>query len=154
MLVSVSTVYAQSAAASASVTIMSPVVFSKTEDISFNTLTLNTASSQEVVLISGGLGFHSLYIPKISIFKPTQKGVFTIYGCTDNFYSISTQLVIKLLHSNGEEHIYAQSMIDESSLINSVGERSIIVDAKVYVDHTQLAGSYTSKNFTLTINFN
>ncbi len=155
MMISVSTVNAQSAAtATAAVTVISPVVFSKIEDISFKSIPVNSSSSQELIVSGGGQKFHTLYIPKILSVKNTNKGVFRITTNSENYFSISSDDIITLIQSNRVDKIYGQSTIDESLINIKTGETELIVDTKVFFDHTQLPGLYTSKNFTVTVNFN
>lgn len=154
LLTSASSVHAQSAAVSASVTIISSVIFLKTEDIWYDKMFLNSNSFEELILTNGGQSNRSLYIPKIFSFENTKKAVFSIYANDANFYSISSKEVITLIHNNGQEHMYGKATIEETSLLNSLGNRDILVNTKVYFDHSQLPGLYTSKNFTVTVNFN
>jgi hypothetical protein len=151
MMVTLTVVKAQSMAGStASATIMNPVIFSLTEDISFNILEISEPETQELVSKSGGNGYHSLFIPKTAMIETSEKAVFSIENSSGEIYSISTTSIITLTHSNNNDSILAQPFLEE----NASSKGIIGVDVKLYVDKFQLPGRYTSNDFVINLHFN
>ena len=151
MIVSLTNIKAQfTTGSTATATIMNPVIFSMTDDISFNILEVGELETQELVSKRGGNGFHSLFIPKTTSVETSEKAVFSIENSSGDIYSISTTSIITLTHSNNDDSILAQTFLDENSSTKGI----IAVDVKLFLDNSLMQGRYSSNDFVINIHFN
>lgn len=151
--------YAQIAASASSfATIISPITISKSTDLNFGNISIQSTATGSLSLTLAPNGSR---IITQGITLPVQAGTvsaatFSIGGEGNFTYAINLPTSITLTHSNGSQTITASSFtsnpINTGQLSNGI--QTVSVGATLTISSGQLPGVYTSGTFDVTVAYN
>ena len=144
------------ATATASATIISPISISKNSDMSFGNIAVQSGSGGTVVLAPAGTRTSTTGVSLPAINGTVTAATFTVTGSGASTYVVTLPTTVTLTHSGGVESMSAGSFTSNPSGtgVLSGGTQDIAVGATLTVGAAQLAGTYTSGNFNVTVNYN
>jgi hypothetical protein len=151
-------VFAQaSATANASATIVTPISISKTVDMNFGNVAVQTATGGTVVMTPAGVRSATGGVTLPTTVGTVAAAVFTVSGQGNYTYAItlpSTDLTI----TNGSSTMAVNTFTSNPSptgTLSAGGTQTLSVGATLNVSAAQAAGLYTSASpFTVTVNYN
>jgi len=149
------TVSAQvTATATGSATIITPIAISKTTDMNFGNLAVSTAPGT-IVLAPAGTRTKTGGVTLPAVTGTFGAAVFHVTGSTGSTYSIT--LPSTYIISDGASHnmtIDTFTSTPSSTGTLTGGAQDIQVGATLNVAGSQVAGTYTSTGFPVTVNYN
>ncbi len=152
-----STSFAQSTAtATATATIVTPISISKTADMSFGNIAVQTSTGGTVVLAPAGTRTSTSGVTLPATAGTVTAAGFTVTGSGSYTYTITLPTTVTLTHSGGVETMDAGSFTSNPSGTGTLssGTQNVAVGSTLTVSAGQLAGVYTSANFNVTVNYN
>ncbi len=150
-------VNAQSTAtATASATIVTPISISKTSDMSFGNISVQSGTGGIVILAPNGSRTRTAGVTLPAITGTVSAAGFTVSGEGNYTYDITLPSTVTLTHSGGVQTMAANSFTSNPSGTGqlSSGSQNVAVGATLTVAAGQLAGVYTSSTFDVTVNYN
>lgn len=150
-------VKAQSTAtATATATIITPISISKNSDMSFGNLAVQSGTGGTVVLAPAGTRTSTSGVTLPTAAGTVSAATFTVTGSGSSTYAITLPTTVTLTHSGGVQTMSAGTFTSNPSSTGTLssGTQNIAVGATLTVGAAQLAGTYTSGNFNVTVNYN
>lgn len=144
------------ATATATATIVSPISISKNTDMSFGNIAVQSGTGGTVVLAPAGTRTATSGVTLPATGGSVTAASFTVNGTGSYTYAITLPTSVTLTHSGGVETMAATSFTSNPSGTGALssGTQDIAVGATLTVAAGQLAGTYTSGNFDVTVNYN
>lgn len=145
--------FAQSATATATAVIVSPIAISRTADMSFGNIIADTDGGTVVLVPAGTRTLNGLTSP--SIVGTVTAASFTVTGLTGATYSIT--LPANHTISSGGNNMVVDTFTSNPSGTGTLtgGTETLNVGATLNVGGAQPAGTYTNAaGFTVTVNYN
>ncbi len=144
------------ATATATATVITPISISKTADMNFGNLAVQSATGGTVVLAPAGTRSSTSGVTLPSATGTVTAAAFTVSGSGSSTYAITLPGSVTLTHSGGVQTMAASSFTSNPSSTGTLssGTQNISVGATLTVAAGQLAGVYTSGNFNVTVNYN
>ena len=152
-----SQIHAQATAtATATATVVTPISIAKNADMSFGNLAVQTATGGTVVLAPAGTRTRTSGVTLPATTGTVTAASFTVTGNGSYTYAITLPATVTLTHSGGVQTMTASSFTSNPSVTGALssGTQDIAVGATLTVAAAQLAGVYTSGNFSVTVNYN
>lgn len=144
------------ATATATATVITPISISKTADMSFGNLAVQASTGGTVVLDPAGTrsGTSGVTLPAAA--GTVTAAAFTVTGSGSSTYSISLPSSVTLTRASGSETMAASSFTSNPSATGTLsgGTQNVSVGATLTVAAGQVAGTYNSGNFSVTVNYN
>lgn len=153
-------VFAQtSATANASATIVTPISISKTVDMNFGNVAVQTSTGGTVVMTPGGVRSATGGVTLPTTSGTVTAATFTVSGQATYTYSItlpSTDLTITSGSNTMAVNTFTSNPASTGSgTLSAGGTQTLTVGATLNVAAAQAAGLYTSATpFTVTVNYN
>ena len=144
------------ATATATATIVTPISIAKNTDMSFGNIAVQTATGGTVVLAPAGTRTRTSGVTLPATTGTVTAASFTVTGNGSYTYAITLPTTVTLTHSGGVQTMTASSFTSNPSGTGALssGTQDISVGATLTVAAAQLAGVYTSGNFSVTVNYN
>jgi hypothetical protein len=144
------------ATATATATVITPISISKNADMSFGNIAVQSATGGTVVLDPAGTRTSTSGVTLPTAAGTVTAAAFTVSGSGSSTYAITLPTTVTLTHSGGVQTMSAGSFTSNplSTGTLSSGTQDIAVGATLTVGAAQLAGTYTSGNFNVTVNYN
>jgi len=144
------------ATATATATVVTPISISKNADMSFGNIAVASGSGGTVVLATAGTRTSTGGVTLPATAGTVTAASFTVNGTGSYTYTITLPSSVTLTHSGGVETMDAGSFTSNPSTTGTLssGTQNIAVGATLTVAAAQLAGTYTSGNFNVTVNYN
>ncbi len=144
------------ATATATATVITPISISKTTDMSFGNLAVQSGTGGTVVLAPVGTRTITDGVTLPSTTGPVSAATFTVTGSGTSTYAITLPSLVTLTLSGGVATMAASSFTSNPSATGALssGTQDIAVGATLTVAAGQLAGVYTSGSFDVTVNYN
>ncbi len=144
------------ATATATATIVTPISISKTADMSFGNIAVQTSTGGTVVLAPAGTRTSTSGVTLPATTGTVTAAGFTVTGSGSYTYAITLPTTVTLTHSGGVEIMSAGSFTSNPSGTGALssGTQNVSVGSTLTVSAAQLAGVYTSGNFNVTVNYN
>ena len=144
------------ATATATATIVTPISIAKNTDMSFGNIAVQTATGGTVVLAPAGTRTSTSGVTLPATTGTVTAASFTVNGNGSYTYAITLPTTVTLTHSGGVQTMAASSFTSNPSGTGALssGTQNIAVGATLTVAAAQLAGVYTSGNFSVTVNYN
>jgi hypothetical protein len=152
-----SRLYAQATAtATATATVVTPISISKNADMSFGNLAVQAATGGTVVLAPAGTRTRTSGVTLPATTGTVTAASFTVTGNGSYTYAITLPTTVTLTHSGGVQTMTASAFTSNPSGTGTLssGTQDVSVGATLTVAAGQLAGVYTSGNFSVTVNYN
>ncbi len=144
-----------SASAFASVTIIDPASISQSEELVFEKISLNKLKNKFVSLKEIGASYQRILVPNLYSNTAQNIGEFNIEGGFGRALDISVPKQITLYHQNGNDVlsvlINTKNCSKKSDITNNF---KFTLDGKVYYNTLSNPGTYSSKDFAVTVNYN
>jgi hypothetical protein len=144
-----------SASASASVNIIDPATLSLSEEIVFQKISLKNLKNKFVSLNEIGANYQRIVVPNTYANTAQNLAKFNIAGGYNRALDITVPNQIMLYHQNGNDVLSAlintQNCLDNSEDLNNF---MFTIDGKIYFNALANPGIYSSKDFTVTVNYN
>ena len=157
MLASATMANAQSTAtATATATVITPISISKTADMSFGNLAVQSSTGGTVVLAPAGTRTSTSGVTLPAAAGTVTAAAFTVNGSGSSTYAITLPSSVTLTRASGTETMSAASFTSNPSSTGALssGTQNISVGATLTVAAGQVAGTYNSGNFDVTVNYN
>lgn len=146
------------ATATATATIVTPISISSDVNMNFGNIAVK-ASSGGTVILSEADGSRN---KTGDVTLPANVGTvtrahFDVSGQPNYTYAITLPSSVVLTRASGSETMTANaftSSVGATSTLSGAGTESFYVGATLTVDAGQAAGTYTSENFDVTVNYN
>ena len=144
------------ATATATATIVTPISIAKIADMSFGNIAVQPATGGTVVLAPAGTRTSTSGVTLPAANGTVTAASFTVNGNGSYTYAITLPTTVTLTHSGGVQTMAASSFTSNPSATGTLssGTQDISVGATLTVAAAQLAGVYTSGNFSVTVNYN
>lgn len=152
-----SSCYSQATAtATATATVVTPITISKTADMSFGNIAVNASTGGTVVLAPAGTRTSTSGVTLPATGGTVTAAAFTVDGTGSYTYAITLPSAATLTRASGSETMTANSFTSNPSATGTLssGTQNISVGATLTVTAGQVAGVYTSGNFSVTVNYN
>lgn len=145
-----------SATATATATIITPISISKTADMSFGNIAVQSATGGTVVLDAAGTRTSTSGVTLPATAGTVTAAAFTVNGTGSYTYAVTLPSTATLTRASGTETMVASSFTSNPSGTGALtaGTQNIAVGATLTVAAAQVAGVYTSGNFNVTVNYN
>jgi hypothetical protein len=142
-----------SATATASATIVAPIAISRTTHLNFGNIVAGTGT---VVLTPIPLGRSTTGTVALIPANPgtVTAAAFNVTGLANATYSISLPGLITVTDGSTTMDVDTWTCNYSPALIGTINGTPLSVGATLHVTALNLAGSYTSANFTVTVNYN
>ena len=146
----------QSATATASATIVTPITISMNQDLNFGNLDVQAFSGGNVVLTPEGARSTTSGVSLPSNAGTVAAADFTVMGSNACTYAIDLPSSVVLIHSSGAETMVASAFTSTPSRTGVLmgGSEHVKIGATLTVAAAQRPGSYTSQGFEVTVNYN
>ena len=157
MMAFITASYSQATAtATASATIVTPISIAKTADLSFGNIAVQSSTGGTVVLAPAGSRTSTSGVTLPATAGTVTAASFTVSGTSSYTYAITLPTTATLTRASGTETMVASSFTSNPSGTGTLssGTQSISVGATLTVAAAQVAGTYTSGNFSVTVNYN
>jgi len=141
------------ATATASATIVSPIAISRVDNMNFGNIAADPLSSGTVELTAAAVPVRT----PTTVTLPATTGTvtaasFTVTGVAGYTYAITLPTTSVSL---GTATLYADTFVSDKPLnIGTIDGSPLYVGATLHVGAAEVAGSYTSAAFTVTVNYN
>jgi hypothetical protein len=144
------------ATATATATVITPISISKNADMSFGNIAVQSGTGGTVVLAPAGTRTSTSGVTLPTAAGTVTAAAFTVTGSGSSTYAITLPTTVTLTHSGGVQTMAAGSFTSNPSGTGTLssGTQDIAVGATLTVGAGQLAGTYTSGNFNVTVNYN
>ncbi len=144
------------ATATATATVITPISIAKTADMSFGNLAVQAATGGTVVLAPAGTRTSTSGVTLPVAAGTVTAAAFTITGSGSSTYAITLPSSVTLTRASGSETMAASSFTSNPSATGTLssGTQNISVGATLTVAAGQVAGTYNSGNFNVTVNYN
>lgn len=144
------------ATATATATVITPISISKNADMSFGNLAVQSGTGGTVVLAPAGTRTSTSGVTLPAAAGTVTAADFTVTGSGSSTYSITLPSSVTLTRASGSETMAASSFTSNPSSTGTLssGTQNFAVGATLTVAAGQVAGTYTSGNFNVTVNYN
>ena len=148
------------ATATASATVVTPIAITKSSDLNFGNLSVQAATGGTVVVPASGARTSTSGVTLPAAAGTVSAAAFDVTGTAAYTYAITLPASVTLNHSAGAGTgtMSAASFVTNQPLnigtLNGTGTQSFAVGATLTVAAGQAAGTYTSGNFNVTVNYN
>ena len=147
------------ATATATATVVAPISITKTSDMSFGNIAVQTSTGGTVILSTSNSRTASGGVTATSGMGGTvSSAAFTVSGEGTNTYDITLPGTVTLTRASGSETMTARTFtraaVSGTLGTLSGGTQSFTVGATLTVAAGQATGTYTSANFNVTVNYN
>lgn len=152
-----STCYSQATAtATATATVVTPITITKTADMSFGNIAVSASTGGTVVLAPAGTRTSTSGVTLPATTGTVTAAAFRVDGTGSYTYAITLPSTTTLTRASGSETMTANSFTSNPSATGALssGTQNIAVGATLTVAAGQVAGIYTSGNFSVTVNYN
>lgn len=157
-LVTFATTNAQSTAtATASATVITPIAITRSAHMNFGNLSVQAATGGTVVLATDGTRTSTSGVTLPATSGTVSAAAFNVTGTAAYTYAITLPTTVTLTRASGSETMTASSFTSNPSTtgtLDGTGAQSFAVGATLTVGAAQVAGSYVSGNFNVTVNYN
>ena len=142
------------ATATATATIVTPIAISKTADMNFGNIAV-TSSGGNVVLANDGTRTKTGGVTLPATAGTVTAAAFTVTGTSGYAYSVTLpSAAVTLTRASGSETMAATAFTHDATGTLTGGTENIKVGATLAVAAAQVAGSYVSSAFNVTVNYN
>ena len=149
---------AQSTAnATASATVITPIAITNASNMNFGNISVQTATGGTVVLAPAGSRTRTSGVTLPATTGTVSAASFNVTGTAAYTYAITLPGTVTLTRASGAETMDATSFTSSPSAtgtLNGSGAQTLTVGATLTVAAAQVAGSYVSTNFDVTVNYN
>ncbi len=144
------------ATATATATVITPISIAKTADMSFGNLAVQASTGGTVVLAPAGTRTSTSGVTLPVAAGTVTAAAFTITGSGSSTYAITLPSSVTLTRASGSETMAASSFTSNPSATGTLssGTQNVSVGATLTVAAGQVAGTYNSGNFDVTVNYN
>jgi hypothetical protein len=152
--------FAQSATATATATIVTPIALNRTSNMSFgNIIQTAPASTSSVVMPpTGALTYNNATASATPTITATiSRATFDVTGSADAHYTITLPGAAVSLTGPGTAMTvdnFSSSPAGAGGVLSPTGTQTIIVGATLNIGANQAGGTYTSAPFTVTVGYN
>ncbi len=156
MAIASNSIAQSTATATSTATIITPISISKTADMNFGNLAVQSGTGGTVVLAPAGTRTSTSGVTLPAAAGTVTAAAFTVTGSGSSTYAITLPASVVLTHSGGVQSMTASSFTSNPSSTGTLssGTQNFSVGATLTVAAGQLAGVYTSGNFNVTVNYN
>ncbi|MDQ6757243.1 MAG: DUF4402 domain-containing protein [Bacteroidota bacterium] len=151
------TSFAQATAtATATATIVTPISISKTADMSFGNIAVSASTGGTVVLAPAGTRTSTSGVTLPATAGTVTAAAFTVNGTGSYTYAITLPSTTTLTRVSGTETMTANAFTSNPSGTGALtgGTQALAVGATLTVAAAQVAGTYNSTAFNVTVNYN
>jgi len=147
----------ETASADASATIVTPIAITKTVDMSFGNISVQSATAGTVVMDPAGSRTPTAGCTLPAVTGTVTAASFDITGEGTYTYAITLPSSVTITHTNTTDNMTVDNFTSTPSGTGALtaGAQTLTVGASLNVSAAQLAGVYTSGTaFDVTVNYN